>query len=214
VNDAHSLHDAPASHQTPSLPRHAGSRYSGSRYAGFWRRLLASTIDGLVFTPAAVMGWWALSSRTAALVLLIPSSACWYLYRVVMHAHRGQTIGKVLARIRLVTTSGLQISWREALLRDSVSFAFTALATTSTLSAVTLTAEAAWGQGWRETASMLAGAEPSWGHWVNAASTVWLWSDLLVLLFNGRRRSLHDFIAGTVVIRTPRDMNSSPPGVP
>lgn len=29
-----------------------------------------------------------------------------------------------------------------------------------------------------------------------------MWSELLVLLFNEKRRALHDFIAGTVVVRT------------
>ncbi|WP_255590049.1 hypothetical protein [Marinicella meishanensis] len=30
---------------------------------------------------------------------------------------------------------------------------------------------------------------------------VWYWSELLVMLTNERRRALHDFIAGTVVIK-------------
>jgi uncharacterized RDD family membrane protein YckC len=34
--------------------------------------------------------------------------------------------------------------------------------------------------------------------WVSQA---WLWSELVVLLLNAKRRALHDFIAGTVVIR-------------
>ena len=157
------------------------------------------------------MGWWALSSQTAAVLLLVPSSACWHLYRVVMHAHRGQTIGKVAARIAVVTTTGLPISWREALLRDSVSIALTALTTTSMLIAAALVPEAAWNHGWRETASLLDAAEPIWGHWAKAASAAWLCSDLLMLLADSQRRSLHDFIAGTVVIRMPRDASRSPP---
>jgi uncharacterized RDD family membrane protein YckC len=162
--------------------------------------------------PAAIMGWWALSSQTAAVLLLVPSSFCWHLYRVLMHAHRGQTIGKVVARIRVVTTYGQRIAWREALLRDSVGIAFTALATTSMLLAATLVPAAAWDLDWRETASLLDGAEPIWGHWAKAASAAWLCSDLLMLLANNQRRSLHDFIAGTVVVQIPRDSNRSPPG--
>jgi uncharacterized RDD family membrane protein YckC len=162
--------------------------------------------------PAAIMGWWALSSQTAAVLLLVPSSFCWHLYRVVMHANRGQTVGKVVARIRVVTTYGERISWREALLRDSVSIAFTALATASMLIAATLVPEAAWNHGWRQTASLLDAAEPIWGHWAKAVSAFWLWSDLLVLLANNRRRSLHDFIAGTVVVQIPRGSTRSPPG--
>jgi uncharacterized RDD family membrane protein YckC len=161
--------------------------------------------------PVAALGWWALSSRTAAVLLLVPSSACWHLYRVVMHAHGGQTIGKRAACIRVVTTSGRCISWREALLRDSVSAVFTALSTTSLLIAATFMPDAVWNLGGRETARVLQAAEPSFGHWANAASALWLCLDLLVLLADNQRRSLHDFIAGTAVIRTPRDANESLP---
>jgi uncharacterized RDD family membrane protein YckC len=38
--------------------------------------------------------------------------------------------------------------------------------------------------------------------------TVWIWSEIIVLLFNRRKRALHDFIAGTVVIHTSSTMNS------
>jgi uncharacterized RDD family membrane protein YckC len=34
------------------------------------------------------------------------------------------------------------------------------------------------------------------------AQQLWGWSELIVLLLNEKRRALHDFIAGTVVIRT------------
>ena len=29
---------------------------------------------------------------------------------------------------------------------------------------------------------------------------IWIWSEFVVLLFNRRKRAIHDFIAGTVVI--------------
>ena len=44
---------------------------------------------------------------------------------------------------------------------------------------------------------------PSWYtplHWVQ---TAWFWGELLVLLTNEKRRALHDFIAGTVVVYAP-----------
>jgi uncharacterized RDD family membrane protein YckC len=40
---------------------------------------------------------------------------------------------------------------------------------------------------------------PEWLDWVNTANQVWMWSEVVVMLFNRRRRALHDFIAGTVV---------------
>jgi hypothetical protein len=42
---------------------------------------------------------------------------------------------------------------------------------------------------------------PVWYGAVNIASEIWFWSDFIVLIFNKRKRALHDLIAGTVVIR-------------
>lgn len=42
--------------------------------------------------------------------------------------------------------------------------------------------------------------EPSWFGIVNILQNIWIWSELIVLLFNERRRAIHDFIAGTVVL--------------
>ena len=42
------------------------------------------------------------------------------------------------------------------------------------------------------------------------ASQVWLWSELVVLLLNKKRRALHDFIAGTVVVKVSPHPSASP----
>jgi ABC-type cobalt transport system substrate-binding protein len=52
----------------------------------------------------------------------------------------------------------------------------------------------------RDQARNLARYEPEWGPWMNAAIVLWTASEVVVMLFNRQRRSLHDFIAGTVVV--------------
>ncbi|MFH3639525.1 RDD family protein, partial [Acinetobacter baumannii] len=42
---------------------------------------------------------------------------------------------------------------------------------------------------------------PAWYSIVNSASELWTWSEFIVLLFNKRKRAIHDFIAGTIVIK-------------
>jgi len=39
---------------------------------------------------------------------------------------------------------------------------------------------------------------------VNILMQVWIWGEFLTMLFNKKRRAVHDFMAGTVVVRTPR----------
>ena len=36
---------------------------------------------------------------------------------------------------------------------------------------------------------------------ISIISNIWFWSEIIVLLFNKRRRALHDYIAGTVIIK-------------
>jgi hypothetical protein len=43
-------------------------------------------------------------------------------------------------------------------------------------------------------------ATPSWHSVTDGLYWAWIASELVVLLFNEKRRALHDFIAGTVVI--------------
>jgi hypothetical protein len=39
--------------------------------------------------------------------------------------------------------------------------------------------------------------------WIGTWGTLaWLWSDALFVLFNAKRRAIHDFIAGTVVVHS------------
>ena len=42
---------------------------------------------------------------------------------------------------------------------------------------------------------------PGWYRGVEVASQLWMLSEFVVLLMNKRRRALHDYLAGTVVIR-------------
>jgi uncharacterized RDD family membrane protein YckC len=118
-----------------------------------------------------------------------------------MHARWGQTLGKMAARIRVHTLAGARISWPQAFLRDCPGIVFTTVATAAHLLAVMNAPASTWDHRWAQTALDLAAAQPAWGHWAQYASTAWFWSELLVLLFNAKRRALHDFIAGTVVVR-------------
>ena len=43
---------------------------------------------------------------------------------------------------------------------------------------------------------------PSWYRPLRWIQTAWVWGELIVLLTNRKRRALHDFIAGTVVVQT------------
>jgi hypothetical protein len=48
----------------------------------------------------------------------------------------------------------------------------------------------------------LAELQPPFAIWVSNDNMVWVGSEMIVMLFNRQRRALHDFIAGTLVVKT------------
>jgi uncharacterized RDD family membrane protein YckC len=172
-------------------------------YATFWQRFGAMWIDFFVLLPFIVLTGWAQSfSKAVAIGLLLPTSAFFLAYHIYCHGRYGQTIGKRVMGIRVSRLSGEPIGWREAWLRSSVDVVFAILgAVSSFIALMTISDADYYGIGWLQRAQNLAVCEPAWLNWSATASTIWVWSEIIVMLFNSQRRALHDFIAGTIVIQ-------------
>ena len=135
------------------------------------------------------------------MALVIPMGALVVGYSIYCHARFGQTVGKHTMGIRVVSVTGERIGWREAWLRSSVDIPFVLLGAISSLVALAAISDANYyGVGWMERGANIRACEPAWLSWTSAAHNIWFWSEVVVMLFNEKRRSLHDFIAGTVVI--------------
>ena len=170
-------------------------------YATFWQRFAAMWIDFFVLLPLIAVAVWLQSiSRITAIVLVVPMTAMYCAYTIYCHGRFGQTVGKHAMGIRVVSTTGERIGWREAWLRSSVDVVFSALAVISSFIALTAIPDAEYhAVGWMRRAQNLQALEPAWLAWTSVANQIWIWSEVVVMLFNKRRRALHDFIAGTVV---------------
>ena len=140
-------------------------------------------------------------------------AAAYCAYSIYGHGRFGQTVGKHFMHIRVVRLTGERISWAEAWLRSSIDVAFEVIGVVSTLIALSAITDAGYyGVGWKQRALNLRALEPSWLGWTTIASQIWFWSEVIVILFNKRRRALHDFIAGTVVL-SERRLPDAPPHV-
>ena len=171
-------------------------------YAGFWPRLGATFIDALILAPVTILSFWLLPhSRAASIALEIPLSLVGPVYEVTLLARYGQTVGKMVTRIAVFRASGEPIGWREVVLRCSVQLCLGFLSMASYLYAKTQLPLANWTGGWFAISGRLLTLEPAWGRWSSHAMVIWTYSELITLLFNRKRRALHDFIAGTVVVR-------------
>jgi uncharacterized RDD family membrane protein YckC len=156
-----------------------------------WRRALASSGDATIFWIVALFwnvptslvasrGW-----HTAGLAVL---EFAFVGYRVLAHTITGQTVGKRLAGIRVVSTAGSYVSLRQALVREGLLLTFGAV---PLLAAV---GHALFGERLPRLLTVSLGM-PS------ALALVALSLDPVIAVLHSRRRALHDLIAGTVVVR-------------
>ena len=171
------------------------------RYSTFGPRFWTGSVDSCVLWPVGFITTVLLClnvPRIIAAILVVVESLTWLLYTVIMHARYGQTIGKMVTKVRVVDfrTEG-SISWWQAWLREGIPMVLSLgflgwevfLVLTGSLNPSGLA------NGEALTASK--------GFWLlMALPALWFFAEVLTMLTNEKRRALHDFIAGTVVIRT------------
>jgi uncharacterized RDD family membrane protein YckC len=184
-------------------------------YASFWQRFAAGIIDGVIlFLLMSPFTFGASSSKTMTVVTTVVLAALANAYDICLHRRFGATIGKKLMRIRVVRLDGSPIAWREAWLRISVAMAFSFLDIASQFIALSRIADDQfYGATWTEQSARVYALRPGWLAWSSTAGGIWMLSEVFVALTNKRRRALHDFIAGTVVISeksasNPEEVNS------
>jgi len=115
------------------------------------------------------------------------------LYNVVLHGMYGQTLGKRFMKVIVLDVNENKISFRHAILRDIVSIVIILLAFIPELPLIV--------KGIDPIQQYLEGSLP-WYYWAMTFSMFgWFMIELITMLSNKKRRALHDFIAGTIVIR-------------
>ena len=173
-------------------------------YAGFWRRLSALLLDTLIMSPLiAFVLWGSENFRLFNLYYLVPGTLFGFFYSVYLVQRFGGTPGKRLMKVRIVKVGGEQITYREAMLRyipewllsigSSVGLVIAAFHLTDVqyFSAPSIA----------ERMQMLESATPPWYGAMHLVLNIWIWSEFIVMLTNKKRRAIHDFIAGTLVIK-------------
>jgi len=171
-------------------------------YAGFWRRFGAIWLDFLFLLPLTLAVFWLSGQfRLFYAVYFIPSICIGIFYSIYLVKRFGGTPGKVVAGLRIVKVDGAPITYREALLRFLPEFVFNITMTVGLILATFAMTDAEYTSlAFLKRSQRLVALAPSWFHPAQIFQNIWIWSEFLVLLTNKRRRALHDFIAGTVVI--------------
>ncbi len=165
-----------------------------NKYKTFSRRFWAAVLDMGVFVP---LGWldhaiWShvKEPNVLSVWLIINSSAGW-LYSILLQGRYGQTIGKFICNVRVLDKTEKPLSMKQAIYRD-------ALPIVIILPVL-----------FYQVTNILNGQISSKGlpspmnvtlKTYLSIYPIWFSLELLTMLTNKKRRALHDFIAGSVVI--------------
>ena len=162
-----------------------------NKYKTFWKRLLAGIIDGLVFIPIFIIEeiFSDINSKWVFIGFEFFYAICWMLYVVVGHGKYGQTVGKKAMKIKVfdLTEKNL-ISYKRAFFRESIWF----LASISGVIYMIISTQ--------NVPVINEDAKEKYYTIALFTSLFWLVIELVTMLSNNKRRAVHDYIAGSVVI--------------
>jgi len=176
---------------------------NGNIYAGFWIRLGSLLLDILIMAPIIFITLYLNGlDKNVYYFTLIPVLIFDFWYNIYLVKKHGGTPGKLLSGIKIIKIDGDQIDWKEAILRDIVTFLLAICYAVITIIALSeANTEYYESLTWITKYQYLVTLAPLLFSSYTWLSNIWTYSELVVLLFNKRKRSLHDFIAGTVIVR-------------
>ena len=172
-------------------------------YSGFWQRFGAFWLDAIISIPVTVaIQIINNQGRLNYFYTIIPSYLFFFFYYIYSVQRWGGTPGKLICGIIITKKDGTKAGWREAILRHAVSLALGVFFIPAYIMAITQMTNAEFSLlTYLERSSRIMELMPYWHQYVNWANQIWIWSEFIVMLTNYRRRALHDFVAGTVVIK-------------
>lgn len=165
-----------------------------SKYQTFWQRFAAIVIDGLIFLPLSyfVTFFYQFSDPKNTLIILVLDQALFLIYSVYMHGKFGQTIGKWIMRVKVLSLDETKLSMRQALLRDAVPIGLSCIYTIVAINPIF--------SGLNPESKEFYQAIPIG---VSGFAIAVVLTEILSMLTNSKRRSVFDFIAGSVVVKQP-----------
>lgn len=185
------------------------------KYAGFWKRFGAYWLDFLILLPIAFLSLLGNEqSRLFQAYYFVPGLLIGLWFHVYLVARYGGTPGKLLLKIKIAKVDGSDVTYKEAMLRYSVLMVITIVMAAAMIPiTLNMSNEFYFSMTWQKRAIFMSRNAPSWYGYANIAMNIWVWSEFIVMLTNKRRRALHDFIAGTVVVHKEIPNNLSQAGV-
>ncbi|MES2238915.1 MAG: RDD family protein [Bacteroidota bacterium] len=177
---------------------------SESIYAGFWARCASLLLDTIIMLPILFLILYLNGlGKNMYFYTLIPNFIFGLWYYIYLTKKYGGTPGKLIAGMKIIKLNGESISWKEAFLRHSVLLVLTLFSiimmTSCLLSADKIVFNSL---GWLKRSQYLMSLSPTFFLIYAWVTNIWIYSEFIVLLTNKRKRAIHDYIAGTVIVKT------------
>ena len=161
------------------------------KYQTFFRRLGATLIDTVIFLPVLFLSNELFGPNAEKSVgWHIIQNGLYYAYSIIGHTLYGQTIGKRLTSIKVVQNEDETklLSFYQSFMRDSIGVAIFLLQIFILV----------FNYGDTELGEQI----------ISLSTLVWIIAEMVTMLFNNKRRSIHDYIAKSVVIKLKADTKS------
>jgi uncharacterized RDD family membrane protein YckC len=175
-------------------------------YAGFLPRVFSSVVDkGVIWSAAHLFLLVRNFSLTGFWGVTIFGFLFYRFYHIGCVALWGQTPGKMAAKIKVVRVNGSAATLGNAFLRNSVETLLTLVVLVLEMKAVTMVSTVEFAAtDFAKRAALMDSFVPEIAVYIAWATQAFVLSEFVILFLNKKKRAIHDFIAGTVVIHDPR----------
>jgi uncharacterized RDD family membrane protein YckC len=172
-------------------------------YSGFWQRVGAVLVDFIIVSPLAALDYFFGGEvRLLQLYTLVPSQLLSFFMMVYMAYRFGGSPGKLALGMRIVMLDGSPLTMKAALLRYAPMWSMGLLMTIGTIIAVMSMPDSSHlSLSYVARMAAVNAYMPGWVSPITAVLQLWIFASLITVLANRKRRAIHDFIAGTVVVR-------------
>ena len=169
-----------------------------TRYKTIWKRICASIVDTIVLLPITLGSTWTMkhhASLPAGILVLIYLLSCLagFVYIIGLLGKYGQTLGKMALHVIVMDIGErVHINYFQAFKRNLVSLILTAIPMSYQIVQIL---------SGTFTLSSVDGTPAHFDLVMLLINFIWFLAEITSVLATSKRRAIHDFIAGSVVVR-------------
>ena len=167
------------------------------KYRTFWPRFGAALLDAAALAPVVWLDQLLWNNTTSGFVLsfwVLLQQAVYLSYYIGFLYIYGQTPGKMAMGVIVLDYKDRKLSFTQAILRNIVQVLVAPISLTIVLG--NLFDGKIINRGLGDLEHIM---------WLGFAVIIWGALEMITMLFNRKRRAIHDFIAGTVVVRQSKE---------